>query len=285
MFDKLEQYSLTIFRCWLYLVALVAGVLMVRNEMGHPLNRESLYALAMAAIVPLLTRVKEIVWGDKKISLSEAQVKQIVEERVRPVEDRIQPVEEKAQASNEAAVAATEIASAAKAAAENGIGKSNLGEASVSNTVIPGTEEPEEMNSPILPESVGNDAKIFSPNKAASIDPEDPQRGQWGGKSVNNNRKLEAMISRVPNDEDLHAVDLTVRSLDPSNPLEGVVVFHLHPTFSSRSRTVAVRNGEAHLRLVAWGAFTVGAEADNGKTPLEINLCNVPGASDVFYTR
>ena len=270
MFDKLEQYSLTIFRCWLYLVAVVAGVLMVRNEMGHPLNRESLYALAMAAIVPLLTRVKEIVWGDKKISLSEAQVKQIVEERVRPVEDRIQPVEEKAQASNEAATAATEIASAAKAAAENGIGKSDLGEPRGGNTIMLGIKEQETMN-PLLP--------------TVPIDLEDPQRGQWGGKSVNNDRKLEATISRVPNDEDLHAVDLTVRSLDPSKHLEGEVVFHLHPTFSSRSRTVAVRNGEAHLRLVAWGAFTVGAEADNGKTRLEINLCNVPGASDLFYTR
>ncbi len=285
MFDKLEQYSLTIFRCWLYLIAIVAGVLMVRNEMGHKLNQESLYALAMAAIVPLLTRVKEIVWGDKKISLSEAQVKQLVEERVKPVENRIQPVEEKAQASNEAAAAATEIASAAKAAVENGIGKSDLGEAGVNKTVIRGIEELEEMNSLILPKSMGKGEEIFSPNKALSIDPEDPQRGQWGGKSVNNNRKLEALISRVPNDEDLHAVDLTIRSLDPSNPLEGVVVFHLHPTFSNRSRTVTVRDGEAHLRLVAWGAFTVGAEADNGKTRLEINLCNVPGASDVFYTR
>ena len=39
------------------------------------------------------------------------------------------------------------------------------------------------------------------------------------------------------------------------------------------------------LHVVAWGAFTVGAVADEGSTRLELDLTSVPGASSTFYER
>jgi hypothetical protein len=41
---------------------------------------------------------------------------------------------------------------------------------------------------------------------------------------------------------------------------------------------------ERHASLVieAWGAFTVGAECDGGATRLELDLAQIPGATETF---
>jgi hypothetical protein len=74
--------------------------------------------------------------------------------------------------------------------------------------------------------------------------------------------------------------------MDPkSAALERNVVFHLHPTFRASVKTVKVRESKATLRLSAWGAFTVGAIADEGATRLELDLATLPDAPKEFRER
>ena len=44
-------------------------------------------------------------------------------------------------------------------------------------------------------------------------------------------------------------------------------------------------NGIATLQLIAYGAFTVGAECDGGTTKLELNLAELPDAPQLFKER
>ncbi len=113
----------------------------------------------------------------------------------------------------------------------------------------------------------------------------DPQKGRWGGKAENNNRKLSAIISRMTG-SDWAEIILRVESTDPKkDPLKGIVTFHLHPTFINSSPVIIVLNGIAEIKTKAWGAFTVGAVADNGKTTLELDLQGLPGSYEPFNSR
>jgi hypothetical protein len=62
----------------------------------------------------------------------------------------------------------------------------------------------------------------------------------------------------------------------------GTVKFHLHNTFRNQNPEVKVQNNEAVLTLVVVGSFTVGAEMDNGRTKLELDLAELPKVSDYF---
>jgi hypothetical protein len=86
--------------------------------------------------------------------------------------------------------------------------------------------------------------------------------------------------------QDLFRVYLKVsRRHSDAPPITGPVKFHLHPTF--RQQVVAVpSDGElAELVLIAWGAFTVGVEADNGTTKLELDLSQLADAPQAFTSR
>lgn len=65
-------------------------------------------------------------------------------------------------------------------------------------------------------------------------------------------------------------------------PLQGRVKFHLHSSFDPAVETVAVEDGQATLTLHAYGAFTVGAETDGGRTHLELDLAALPQAPKYF---
>lgn len=115
---------------------------------------------------------------------------------------------------------------------------------------------------------------------------DDPQKGQWGGKRKDNDREIKAELIPIDDDDDWYRIKLTVSSTSPSKPLSGRVKFHLHPTFKPRVREVPVVNGIAEETVIAWGAFTIGAEADNGETRLEIDLADKDiKASDKFKSR
>lgn len=124
--------------------------------------------------------------------------------------------------------------------------------------------------------------KIRMVNETSALD---PQKGRWGGKAENNNRKLSAVISRMTG-SDWAEIILRVESTDPKkDPLKGIVTFHLHPTFINSSPVIIVLNGIAEIKTKAWGAFTVGAVADNGKTTLELDLQGLPGSYEPFNSR
>jgi hypothetical protein len=114
---------------------------------------------------------------------------------------------------------------------------------------------------------------------------EDPQKGKWGGEAERNSRKMSATVkeSAFPG---FYVVNITVESTDPEKPLEGVVKFHLHDTFLNPDPVIAVKDRKAVLKLTkVWGAFTVGAEADNGKTTLELDLAELDGVPEKFKQR
>lgn len=92
-------------------------------------------------------------------------------------------------------------------------------------------------------------------------------------------------MNPIPGQPNMEArwVEITVKSTDPARPLTGTVVFYLHPTYAPPTCDVPVVNGEATLKLQAWGAFTLGAVADAGSTRLELDLMTVAGGSPAFY--
>jgi hypothetical protein len=81
-------------------------------------------------------------------------------------------------------------------------------------------------------------------------------------------------IVPLNSDPELCRIPIEVRSINPGNPpLVGKVRFHLHDTFTPDVEEVEVENGVARLTIVAYGAFTVGAELDDG-TKLELDLAD-----------
>lgn len=111
--------------------------------------------------------------------------------------------------------------------------------------------------------------------------PDDPQKGKWGGYADVNGRHLRAEVLKK-NIEGYYRVKLTVTG-DIDNPINGLVKFHLHDTFHNPDPIIAVKNNIAELHLNwVYGAFTVGAEADNGQTKLELDLSELENAPKGF---
>jgi MinD-like ATPase involved in chromosome partitioning or flagellar assembly len=92
----------------------------------------------------------------------------------------------------------------------------------------------------------------------------DPHHGAFGGASTRRGRTLSAHFA------DAFHVTLRVRATPRGLPLAGSVRFHLHPMLPNPVRDVPVKDGAAELELALPVPFTVGAEADDGKTPLEL---------------
>lgn len=117
----------------------------------------------------------------------------------------------------------------------------------------------------------------------------DPQKGKWGGKAIDpaTHRKLSVEVKSLPNNDFLRRLILRVESTDPNNyPLTDNVIFHLHPTFRKQIVEVQPVNNAAELSLVAYGAFTVGAVTDGGKTKLEFDIAELgKNSDDPFYYR
>lgn len=120
---------------------------------------------------------------------------------------------------------------------------------------------------------------------AFSANDNDTQKGKWGGHTEMNERKVQSTVRTTTFSDEWFLVNLEVISTNPNKPLKGSVVFHLHETFVPPDRIVNVRNGIADLQVVAWGAFTVGIECDNGETKLEIDLAELTDAPKLFRER
>ena len=121
----------------------------------------------------------------------------------------------------------------------------------------------------------------FTPTPGAVAD--DPWKGVFEGQSVSGTRELSAEVSPIGT-PGLFRVRLQVASTNPKrDPLRGSVQFFLHPTFGNDRPVVTVGpSGIAELSLTAWGAFTVGALADDGRTKLELDLSQLPSAPSRF---
>jgi hypothetical protein len=134
----------------------------------------------------------------------------------------------------------------------------------------------------ITPSTTQPAINMLSANEDASVitvDNNDSQKGKWGKQSRSNNRLLSAKVTPLP-DGRLYRIELEVIATNPMKPLKDKVTFHLPPTFPNPEQKVEVVDGKASLRLIAYGSFTVGAEADNGGTKLELDLAEVEGVTE-----
>jgi hypothetical protein len=120
--------------------------------------------------------------------------------------------------------------------------------------------------------------------------PDDPWRALFGGdaQSAADNVRLGAAVTPLASDANLFEVVLTIAPIDHADPvrLSGQqALFFLHPTFGKDPRPVSFdARGEAVLRLISYGAFTVGVILENGHQ-LELNLAEVPGAPEMFRVK
>lgn len=109
------------------------------------------------------------------------------------------------------------------------------------------------------------------------LNPLDEQKGRWGGQAERNGRVLSVrdVVEKVPGQ--VLTFNLVVESTPDAEELEGEVVFHLHQTFHPKVYSVPARGGHAVLDITsAYGAFTVGVQADGGATTLELDLALAP---------
>ncbi len=106
----------------------------------------------------------------------------------------------------------------------------------------------------------------------AAFDPDDPVKGRFGGRSSHNGRSLSAVSTGGSEEKGYLTLEFVVAPEPKEEPVAGDVVFHLHPTFRRDVVQVPAKNGRATLSRWAWGAFTIGAEADGGATRLELDL-------------
>lgn len=113
----------------------------------------------------------------------------------------------------------------------------------------------------------------------------DQQKGRWGGAAENQERRLRVENIKAVR-HDWCSFDLVVEATEnAATTLTGAVTFHLHQTFHPDTVIENVEDGRARLARVAYGAFTVGAEADGGATKLELDLAEVLDFPDWFRMR
>ncbi len=129
------------------------------------------------------------------------------------------------------------------------------------------------------------DARKVGLGFAPGAERDDPWKGVFGRQAVSGARELRADVSSLGNGH--YRIRLMVRSTNPKRePLAGYVQFYLHPTFRNDRPFVTVGpSGQAELTLTAWGAFTVGAVADGGRTLLELDLAELASAPADFRAR
>jgi hypothetical protein len=112
------------------------------------------------------------------------------------------------------------------------------------------------------------------------INPSDPQKGQWGGKSTANGWTVRAAVEEI--DTSWYDIVLTVESVNKKKSLSGDVKFFLHDTFPKAERTVRAVKGKAVLNVKAYGAFTVGVRIERDRTVLELDLAELETAPPQF---
>jgi hypothetical protein len=102
----------------------------------------------------------------------------------------------------------------------------------------------------------------------------DEQKGRFGGNEESAGRRLIASVKPSAINKDWLTTVLRVATTN-GKPLEGAFVyFFVHESFNPNEFRAAVdKSGMfAELKLLSYGAFTVGAVADRGRTKLELDL-------------
>ncbi|WP_298239633.1 pYEATS domain-containing protein [uncultured Bradyrhizobium sp.] len=106
--------------------------------------------------------------------------------------------------------------------------------------------------------------------EASIVDPEDRNKGQFGGEAEKDGLRLSATVQPSDVRPGWFRIDLAVTGV--ARKLVEPVEFHLHETFAPSVQPISPVNNQARLTVLAWGAFTVGAVANHGNTLLELDL-------------
>jgi hypothetical protein len=113
----------------------------------------------------------------------------------------------------------------------------------------------------------------------------DPWKGQFGGQSEANDIELVAALSPMHIRSGYVAVDLRLRGVSTQARAKWAgktARLYLHPSFPDPLRMLTLdAMGEVRLPLIVWGAFTVGAQLEDG-TLLELDLAQLANAPPVF---
>ncbi len=130
--------------------------------------------------------------------------------------------------------------------------------------------------------------KSFATRSATAVSigevtvPDDPQKNRFGGLRESGNKKLDADVSESSEYKGFYEVKIWVETTDGST-LAGDVIFYLHDSFVEPVRVVKeIRDNKATVSVVAYGAFTVGAVCDGGRTLLEYDLALNPNFPEPF---
>jgi hypothetical protein len=115
---------------------------------------------------------------------------------------------------------------------------------------------------------------------APRINPRDPQKGQWGGRSKRNGWGVTATVEQI--EDDWFDIALVVTAEKKGQKLTGTVTFFLHDTFANPTRQLEASRGKVVLNLQAYGAFTVGVVIERDGTKLELDLAELKSAPRRF---
>ncbi|MCC6233517.1 MAG: TIR domain-containing protein [Verrucomicrobiales bacterium] len=125
-------------------------------------------------------------------------------------------------------------------------------------------------------------AQLTERKLAVAVDPEDPQKGRWGGSPTRAGYVLSGQVTAISSEW----FDVVVRVQRPAGDSGATkVIFHLHDTFKPQAVEASFRGDTAEWQGSAWGAFTVGAEVGDGSVTLELDLAQLPDAPKVFRER
>jgi hypothetical protein len=108
------------------------------------------------------------------------------------------------------------------------------------------------------------------------FDPEDPNRGAFGGLPERNRRRLSATVKAFRNAPDWFRIDLRVTATD-GRPFRDPGEFFVHPSFpKDKYQGQRVDRLNIKRKFWAYGAFTVGVLVDGRETALELDLSKLP---------
>jgi hypothetical protein len=166
-----------------------------------------------------------------------------------------------------------QVAEAAVAALAAGVGK------------LPRKEAVELPSHGVLSHGVPKPPREGDGEETEEENADDPNQGRFGGRAERDGKKLAAEVRAMPGAEDLFLVRVRVTASAGAPSLRdgAEVEFHLHPTFLQRVIRARVTEGVAEVKLVAWGAFTVGAVVEG--VQLELNLAADVAAPALFRSR
>ncbi len=282
----------------LALLAAGAGLCRLLKYVDHEGFQDILLSLGVGGALLLLGEVKSLAFGDLKLELERTKAK--VEEAASEAKSAKKDAEvarnsateatTKAEAAKEEATTARNNATEAGTKATTAIKAAEIAKeqaqtsqatAQVSALGVGGKREgkPESITAAVR-QVEGDDSKRL-------VATDDPNKGRFGSRNASLTRELQATVTQSPNSSEIFIVSIELRSKDQEkNPLTGFAQFFLHDTFQNPEPIVAVGpDGVARLSVKAWGAFTVGAVADEGRTRLELDLATLDDAPPLFKSR